>query len=248
MITNDEMDSLIRARFRNAHAGLLVFFSEMNLHDLLRRENPYQLSQMGDEIVGDLIRKLLSKQVETWVSSEIEVLMEALATRAVELTHGGRKSERKGISFEFACNGCRYIVALVPSPTHDAGNEILEVEDRLHDAGAEIQTQNPHAKVVPVVACYYGKGPVIQTDDYFKYCGQDFWKLVSSDDELYTRITTRLRQAFMISALKQTHEFAGVVNRLSSEFWNQFCDESGRIDWQKVTAHLSSTVSIGSLV
>ena len=216
----------------------------MNLHDLLRGENPYQLSQMGDEIVGDLIRKLLSKQVEMWASSEIEVLMEALAIRAVELTYGGRKSERKGISFEFTCNGYRYIVALVPSPTYDAGKEILKVENHLHYAVAEIQTHNPLAKVVPVVACYYGNEPIIQTDDYIKYCGQDFWKLISGDDELYTRITTRLRQAFMGSALKETHEFGGAVNRLSLEFSNQFCDESGRIDWQRVTAYLSSTMPI----
>ena len=248
MITSDEIDSLVRARFRNVHTGLVVFFSEMNLQDLLRGENPYQLSQMCDGIVGNLIRKLLIKQIETWIYNDIEVLLEDLAIRAVELTYGGRRSERKGISFEFAHHGSWYIVALVPSPTYGCGNEILEVEDCLYFAAADVQNHHPLAKVVPVVACYYGSGPVMQTEDCFKYCGQDFWKLISGDGGLYTRITTRLRHAFIGSALKETHEFAGAVNRLSSEFSNQFCDESGHIDWQDITAHLSSTVPIGSPV
>lgn len=212
------------------------FFPEISLHDLLRNENPYVMSQMDDEPVGDLIKKLMSKQIETWVSSEIEVLLEDLAVRAVELTYGGRRSERKGISFEFACNGCWYIVALVPPPTYDAGNEILEVENCLYYAAADVQSHNPSAKVILVVACCYGNEPVIEIEDYFKYCGQDFWELVSGVDELYTRITARLRQAFMGTALKETHEFAGAANRLSLEFSKQFCDESGCIDWQKVTA------------
>ena len=246
MITDDEMDSLVRTSFRNVYAELASFFPGVSLQDLLRSENPYLLSQMGDEPAGDLIKKLLSKQIETWVSGEIEVLLEDLAIRAVELTYGGRRSERKGVSFEFACNGCWYIVALVPSPAYDAGNEILEVEDCLYCAAADVQNHNPIAKIVPVVACCYGNGQVIETDDYFKYCGQEFWKLVSGDDELYTRITARLRQAFMGTALKQTPEFAGAANRLSLEFSNQFCDESRQIDWQKVTAFLSSAVSVVS--
>ncbi len=243
MITDDEMDSLVRTSFRNVYAQLAAFFPEVSLQDLFRSENPYLLSQTGDEPVGDLIKNLLSKQIETWVSSEIEVLLEDLAIRAVELTYGGRKSERKGISFEFACNGCWYIVALVPSPAYDAGNEILEIEDCLYCAAADVQSHNPLAKIVPVVACCYGNEPVIEADDYSIYSGQDFWKLVSGDDELYTRITARLRQAFMGSTLKETPEFAGAANRLSLEFSNQFCDESGRIDWKKVTVYLSSVGS-----
>ena len=246
MITDDEMDSLVRTSFRNVYAELAAFFPGISLQDLLRSENPYLLSQMGDEPVGDLIKKLLSKQIETWVSNEIEVLLEDLAIKAVELTYGGRKSERKGISFEFACNGCWYIVALISSPTYNMGNEILEVENCLYYAAADVQSHNPLAKVVLVVACCYGNEPVIETEDYFNYCGQDFWKLVSGDDELYTRIAKRLRQAFMGSTLKETPEFASAANRLSLEFSNQFCDESGRIDWQRVTVCLSSVVSVGS--
>ena len=246
MITDDEMDSLIRTSFRNVYAGLASFFPGISLQDLLRSENPYLLSQISDEPVGDLIKRLLSKQVETRVSSGIEGLLEDLAIRAVELTYRGKKSERKGISFEFPCNGCWYIVALLPSPWFYEGNEIIEIEDRLHYAVADVQSQYPLATVVPLVGCFYGQGPVIETAYYSKYCGQDFWKLVSSDDQLYTRITARLRQAFWGAALKDTHEFAGAANRLSLEFSNQFCDETGRIDWQEVTTFLSSAVSSGS--
>ena len=95
---------------------------------------------------------------------------------------------------------------------------------------------NPSAEVLPVIGCSFGKEAVTDREDYFKYCGQEFWELISRRSELFTRIAELLGKMSARVETRTTDEYARTVNRLSAEFYRRFCDESGAIDWRKLTA------------
>jgi hypothetical protein len=64
--------------------------------------------------------------------------------------------------------------------------------------------------------------------------GQNFWYLISENKSLYTNIIEpigfRAKEYNEAFAIKK----AQIINLLSKEFLNGFCDETGAIDWSKL--------------
>ena len=64
-------------------------------------------------------------------------------------------------------------------------------------------------------------------------CGQDFWYLISNDDELFVKIIEPIGHK-----AKQKNEdfdiaYATLINKFTLEFAKKFCDK-GIINWQKL--------------
>jgi len=70
--------------------------------------------------------------------------------------------------------------------------------------------------------------------DYFKKCGQSFWELISGDLEFYKKIVEPLGIKAKARNEEFEIEYSKVINRFSKEFINNFCDDDGSIDWEKV--------------
>ena len=236
MITNEQIDSFIKANVQELHSAAAYFLESVNLPELLRGENPYLLMRPGCGSVDGVIRQLLNRHLNRLESREVGDVLESLAHECVAITYGGWKSERKGISFEFVNGSSWYIAALIAFPNYDEGNEILEVEDCLSAAAWNIKRENPSADVIPVVSCTFGRESLIEREDYLKYCGQDFWELISGDAELYTRIVDPLKQASAIRSPSVAEAYARAVNRLSLEFYRRFCNGFGAIVWEKLVS------------
>ena len=69
---------------------------------------------------------------------------------------------------------------------------------------------------------------------YQELAGKDFWAELTGDNEFYKKII-----GFMgtmpeqyLSAYQESYNKA--ANRLVREFSNNFCDEDGEIDWEKL--------------
>ena len=240
MIANDQIDSFIKANLDGFYDTVAYVLGSVNLTELLRDENPYLLMRHGDCSTDGLVQSLLNKQVERLESMQVSSLLEGLALRVAATAYGGWKSEHTGIDFKFANQNAWYIVALIPYPNYDEGNEILETEDCFHNAAWSIKKDDLCAEIVPVIGCFYGKESVIERENYLKYCGQNFWELISGDAKLYTRIVEPLRQASAVSNPRVSAEHAYAINRLSAEFYRRFCDESWAIVWEKLIVFTSS--------
>ena len=233
------IDLLVKSGMDGCHAAMLDFLDSANLPDLLGRENPYQLARRGGSDAGALVRALLDKGIEERETAHLDGLLEELAAQVVATARGGWKSGRRGIDLEFRDGNAWHIVTLIPFPFFDDGNEILEVEDCFNAAANDIERNNPFAKAIPVIGCVYGREPVAERDGYYKYCGQDFWQLISGDAGLYTRIVEPLRRASAWRDGGFTENYARKLNSMTAQFYRRFCDERGFIDWEKVTAFVS---------
>jgi hypothetical protein len=90
-------------------------------------------------------------------------------------------------------------------------------------------------KVIVVNGCCFGKkkNSNPEKDGYYKMCGQEFWCLISDDDELYIKIIEPIGHK-----AKQRNEdfdiaYATLINRFTVEFAKKFCNK-GIIDWGKL--------------
>ena len=100
-------------------------------------------------------------------------------------------------------------------------------------------------EVIAVNGCIYGKDnkPFKQCADtkenYYKICGQEFWELISGDNELYKNIILPLDK----EAKKRSDHFKEVYaeksNEMIKDFSDNFLTKKGAIDWEKMIDFVS---------
>lgn len=88
--------------------------------------------------------------------------------------------------------------------------------------------------VQPILGICYGKTKTSYVRGYLKVVGQNFWYLISENRDLYTDIIEPVghkakehNETFLIERSK-------VINRFTKLFIDQFCDDTGAINWIKL--------------
>jgi hypothetical protein len=97
-----------------------------------------------------------------------------------------------------------------------------------------LRTSNSNLHVRAINGCCYGRDTRPDKGDYYKYCGQEFWTFISGDENLYLDIIEPLGY----KARERNDEFQKSYNQMITLFIQQFideyCDENGSINWQKI--------------
>ena len=86
------------------------------------------------------------------------------------------------------------------------------------------------------MGCCYGRVPTKYVEKYgwTKITGQSFWHFISGSRDLYRDIVEPIGHR----AKERNEEFVlakgALLNKLSSQFSQEFCDAEGYIDWPKL--------------
>jgi len=125
-------------------------------------------------------------------------------------------------------------VTIKSGPNWGNAGQISKMVSDFTTAKKTFRTSNSKVNVIAVNGCCYGRDNNPDKGEYFKYCGQRFWELISGEENLYLDIIEPLG----FEAKKRNDEYdallAQVTNRFTREFMEQFCKESGEIDWEKL--------------
>lgn len=239
-ITDQQITDYVEAHIGAFHDKRLEALDNLKLSNLLRRKNPYLFRSKNLVAVSDLIKSLLDAHLSSQEETLFGDFLEGLAIYVAEQVHNGYKSSATGIDLEFVKDGARYIVSIKSGPNWGNSSQIARMKENFNTVAIVIRQGNPATNVVAVNGCCYGRNANPDRGGYFKYCGQQFWELISDDSDFYTRIIEPLGH----QAKQRNDDFAdnygAVVNRLSLEFSKTFCVQSGAIDWNKLVAFGSS--------
>ena len=239
-ISNEQIAAYVQAHINSFHNKKLESISKLKLDGLLRRKNPYLFKSKNIDTVADFIRSLLDAHLSSQEETLFGAFLEGLAIYVAETVHNGWKSSATGIDLEFVKNETRYIVSIKSGPNWGNSSQITKMKDNFNTATRVIRQGNAGMKIVAVNGCCYGRDSKPDKGSYFKYCGQEFWRLISNDADFYTRIIKPLGH----SAKQHNDTFAknyeAVIERLSKEFSGKFCDAKGEINWNKIVAFSSS--------
>ena len=238
--TDQQITDYVEAHIGTFHDKRLEALNKLKLSNLLRRKNPYLFRSKNLVAVSDLVKSLLDAHLSSQEETLFGDFLEDLAIFVAEQVHNGYKSSATGIDLEFVKEGARYIVSIKSGPNWGNSSQIARMKENFNTAAIVIRQGNPATNVVAVNGCCYGRNSRPDRGGYFKYCGQHFWELISNDSDFYTRIIEPLGH----QAKQRNDDFAvnygAVVNRLSMEFSESFCLQSGAIDWNKLVAFSSS--------
>ena len=239
-VTNEQITAYVEANIGSFHDKRLESLNKLKLDALLSRKNPYLFKSKNILEVSELIKLLLDAHLSSQEETLFGDFLEDLAIHIAGIVHGGWKSGITGIDLEFIKDEARYIVSVKSGPNWGNSSQINKLKDNFNEATRVMRQGNRTLNVVAVNGCCYGRESNPDKEGYLKLCGQEFWELVSNDAELYTRIIEPLGHNAQQRNDKFVEDYGAVINRFSSEFTKNFCDESGVIDWPKLVRYSSA--------
>jgi hypothetical protein len=206
----------------------------LKLSNILKRKNPYLFKAKYTLTSEQIIRGI----TDAHISSNEETLfgdwLEGLAIFVNQKVYGGRKSGISSIDLEFDKDNIRYIVSIKSGPNWGNSRQLAKMKTDFVSAKRTLRTSSSNLIVIAVNGCCYGKENNQDKGDYFKYCGQEFWSFISGNENLYLEIIDPLGN----KAREQNDEFqksyAQMINKFTKQFANEFCNDNGEINWEKL--------------
>ena len=238
-ITDTQVTAYVKANIGTFHNKRLESLKKLRLEELLRRKNPYLFKSKNITVASDLIRSLLSAHLSSQEETLFGDFLEGLAIYVAAVVHGGQKSAAPGIDLEFTVENVRYIVSIKSGPNWGNSSQIAKMRGNFATATRLIRQGNRTANVIAINGCCYGRNASPDKEGYFKFCGQEFWELISGDTEFYKRIIEPLGHEAKQRNQDFDNQYGSVVNQMSKKFVDGFCAKDGSIDWSKLVAFSS---------
>jgi hypothetical protein len=213
--------------------------NEVQLLKVLKRKNPYLFKAKNITTAQDLVTEILQAHISSQEETVFGNYLEELAILICSRAYGGIKSSAEGIDLEFEKDGKKYIVAIKSGPNWANSNQISKMRLDFQRTKRVLRQSDSMPEIIAVNGCCYGKDSRSDKGDYFKFCGQLFWQLISGDEELYIRIIEPLDKQAKEKDKAFKEAYSTKVNLLTAEFLNQFCN-GGQIDWQSLIKFVSS--------
>lgn len=216
------------------HTKRILALDKLKLPSILRRKNPYLFKAKAILTSEEIVRVLLDAHLSSNEATIFGDWLEGLAIFINGRVFGGKKSGIPGIDLEFDLDGIRFIVSIKSGPNWGNSGQIAKMKTDFSKAKQSLRTSNSGLQIVAVNGCCYGKGNRPDRGEYFKYCGQRFWKFISGDGELYTEIVEPLGKNARTKNDEFFESYSKVINIFTSEFAKDFCQADGSIDWHKI--------------
>jgi hypothetical protein len=216
------------------HQKRIQSLDSLKLIKVLKRKNPYLYKAKyvltAEQIVKGIVDAHISSNEETIFGDWLE----GLAIFINEKVYSGRKSGIQNIDLEFDRENIRYIVNIKSGPNWGNSSQINKMNADFKTAKKILRTSNSKLNVIAVNGCCYGRDNNPDKGDYFKYCGQKFWEFISGDENLYIDIIEPLGNKAKERNDDFMKSYSQMINKFTKEFTNNFCLESGEIDWIKL--------------
>ncbi len=233
-ISRSQIVAFVEKNIQQFHDKRLKSLEGLKLNTVLKKKNPYLFKAknilLAEEFVKTITDAFLSSQEEAIFGT----FLEELAIFVCGKSCGGKKSSAEGIDLEFWKNGAIYLVTIKSGPNWGNSQQIRRMQDNFKQAKRILRTTTSRSKnIIAVNGCCYGKEPNPDKGDYFKYCGQTFWSLISGNKNFYIDIIEPLGCKAKEKNEDFTDAYATVINKFTKEFMKAFCI-NGKINWKRV--------------
>ena len=226
------------------HDRRLKSLEELTLAKLLKK-NPYLFRAKNVMTAGELINGFL----DAFLSSSEEKLfgdfLENLAVFVAERTSGGHKSTAPGVDLEFFNANIHYVVSVKSGPNWGNSSQQSKLADDLRNAVRRVRQSQMALNIQPVLGICYGKTRTTHHPrGYMKVVGQNFWYLISENKNLYTDIIAPIGHRAKEHNERFICERSKLANRVTKAFIDDYCDESGAIDWLRLVRSTSGNYDL----
>lgn len=240
----DKVNTFVNENIVTFHENKLSRLRAMNLRELLRHKNPYLFKAKNINKASDLVEVLLDAQISSSEEKMFGDFLENLAVFIASQTCGGRKSAATGIDLEFEDDGKVYLVSIKSGPNWGNAAQQRRQEGDFQTAVKVLKQSGHKLHVEPVLGICYGKTKTSWLRGYMKVVGQNFWYLLSGNENLYTDIIEPLGYRAKEHNENYAKEKSKIINTFTKEFLTDFTKADGSIDWVKIVEFNSGNIDL----
>lgn len=239
-----EIENHVNVNIVDFHNKRLAAVSKMNLKDLIKK-NPYLFRAKNTVTAAQLIESTMSAFLSSSEEKIFGDFLEDLAIFIAAKTCNGRKSSSQGIDLELELDEITHIISIKSGPNWGNSSQHLKLAQDFKAAEIRLKQSKSVRNVQAVLGICYGKTRTTYTrEGYLKVVGQNFWTLISSDQELYTKIIEPIGYRAKEHNNRYEEEKARITNLLTKRFIEHYCKPSGEIDWKKVVINNSGNYDL----
>jgi len=229
------------------HEKRIKSLDSLMLSKVLKRKNPYLFKAKYVMTSEQIIRGIVDAHISSSEEGIFGDWLEGLAIFINGKVYGGDKSSADGIDLEFVNDDIHYLVSIKSGPNWGNKSQKDKMIMDFADAKKRLATSGHKSNVICVNGCCYGRDNTPHKFpkkgvEYFKYCGQSFWEFISGDKTLYTNIIEPLGHKAKEKNDDFMTSYSQMINKFTKEFANEFCKDSGEIDWLKLVRFNSATI------
>lgn len=220
----------------------------LSLTNIVRRKNPYLFKAKNVTTAEEYVKQILNAHLSSQEETMFGDLLENLAIYICKQVYGGEKAEKgkyPSVDLIFSIKDKCYIVGIKSGPNWGNSDQINRMKRNFVKAKKVLKSEEVKKRIVSVNGCIYGKdNRPLKKDkrnpkrNYYKYCGQEFWQLISGDKKLYKDIIKPLDKEVRKRDEQFNKLYSKKVNQLTEKFLELFCDK-GIINWKKILEFVS---------
>ncbi|MBK7218923.1 MAG: cytosolic protein [Candidatus Promineofilum sp.] len=215
------------------HARRLRCIQQLKLSNLVSK-NPYLFRAKNMTKASELVEETMAAFLSSSEEKDFGDFLEGLAIFVASKALDGRKSASPGIDLELVRDGIHYVISIKSGTNWGNSSQQAKLADDFNKALIRLRQGRVHADAV--LGSCYGKvktGRNLQ-HGYLKLAGQNFWTFISGDKELYREIIEPIGYRAKEHNDAYIQQRDALVNLLTMQFIERFCDETGAIDWPRV--------------
>ncbi len=216
------------------HQKRIERLDKLKLKTVLKKKKPYLFKAKYILTAGEIIQGI----ADAFISSADETIfgdwLERLAIFINQKVYGGWKSGIPNIDLEFDKENIRYIVNIKSGSNWRNSSQVEKIKSDFKTAQRTLRTSNSQMVAISVNGCCYGIDNKPDKGYYFKYCGQEFWEFISGNENLYREIIKPFGHKAKERNDELQQSYSRMINQFTKEFIQDFCDENGDINWNKL--------------
>lgn len=243
-INISEVYQFIQDHIDDFHTSKLNSLSNTRLKELLKKKNPYLFRVKNILTAGELVKSLLDAKMSSSEEELFGAFLENLAIFIAQKTLDANKSSSHGIDFEYNKDKTRYLVTLKSGLNWGNSSQWKALEADFKSAMTILKQSLHVTSINCILGICYGKAKTTTKRGIIQQvCGQNFWYMITGKELFYKEIIEPLGYRAKESNESFERRKAEIINRLTGEFIDDFCDQSGKILWEKIVEFNSGNMT-----
>lgn len=229
-ILMEDLSAIIEDLLNDFYKRRIEKISKLELKNTLARKNPYLYKAVGVEKASDIVSEILSAYMS---SSDEGIFGDAFFEPLAERIGKGHVAETEGVDVIIE-DDRTYKAFAVKSGTNvfNADSKQKQVDN----FNALRKRVAKRKKFFDAIVGYgYGiKETDINKQGFREVAGQAFWEELTGDPEFYLKIISVMGDKPQQHLVEYQKAFDAAVNRFTKEFIDDFCNDDGTINWEKI--------------
>lgn len=230
-----EVEEYVEKNISLFHKRRLEFVeTKIKFNKILEQKNPYLFKAKNILTAQDLVKGFLDAFLQSQEETLFGDFIEGLAIFVADKVYGAKKTDLVGMDLEFEKDSVMYIVEIKAGWNWGNSSQIKQL--KINAKNAKEKREKETQKTVKILnGCCFGKkkNKYPEKDGYQKICGQEFWHLISNEEDFYIEIVEPIGYRAKERNEEFQEAYAILVNKFTMEFAINFCDD-GRINWEKL--------------